>query len=75
MQRGNLFNLVLGVFRNLNGEGEGIKINGQDLNNLHLADDIVLLSNNMYELKSMVEELSRESKKVGLSKNNGKFIN
>ncbi|VDO16914.1 unnamed protein product [Brugia timori] len=66
----NLFNAVLeGIFRNLNWEGKGLKINGQFLNNLRFADDIVLISNGMNELKEMSEELCRESKKVGLTVN------
>lgn len=69
----NLFNAVLeGVFRKLNWEGKGLKINGLFLNNLRFADNIVLISNNINELKEMAEELCRESRKVGLTMNFGK---
>ena len=39
------------------------------LNNLRFADDIVLLANNTKELQGMVEDLNKESKKVGLEMN------
>ncbi len=39
----NIFNNVLEqVFKNLQWEDKGLKINGQYLNNLRFADDIVL---------------------------------
>ncbi len=58
----NLFNSVLEeIFRKLDWEGKGL-INGQWLNNLRFADDIVLISSNMDELKVIAEGSS--AKKV-----------
>ncbi len=57
------------VFRNLDWEKRGIKINGKWLNNLRFADDIVLISGNIQELRLMSEELCKESEKVGLTIN------
>lgn len=63
----NLFNSVLeNIFRELNWEGKGIKINGMWLNNLRFADDVVLISRNMDELRDMASELYEASKKAGL---------
>ena len=38
-----------------------MRINGEYLSNLRLADDIVLFSNNGDELQQMIEDLNRES--------------
>ncbi len=63
----NIFNSVLEeIFQKLDWEGKGVKINGQWLNNLRFAGDIVLISSNMDELKVMVEQLCKESRKAGL---------
>ena len=57
------------VFRKLNWEEMGIKIDGQMLNNLRFADDIVLVSEDPGELQEMLEQLNTESKAVGLKMN------
>ncbi len=57
------------VFKKLEWEGRGIRINGLWLNNLHFTEDIALLSTKIAEPKQMAEELNRESKKVGLRMN------
>ncbi len=45
----NILNSVLEVFRKMNWEEKGIKINGQWMSNLRFADDIVLISQNVEE--------------------------
>lgn len=63
----NLFNAVLEeVFRNLEWEGRGLKIDGKWLNNLRFADDIVLISENKDEVQKMLEELTKACRRVGL---------
>ena len=57
------------VFRKLNWEEKGIKIDGEMFTHLRFADDIVLASHDPNELQTMLKELNRESKKVGLEMN------
>ncbi len=47
----------------------GIKINGEWINNIRFADDVVIIVKNTDEIKEMAEELIRESGKVGLTIN------
>lgn len=54
------------VFRKLNWEQKGIKINGEILNNLRFADDVVLIGNNLLEIKNMLTELNEVSNQAGL---------
>ncbi len=72
----NIFNAVLEeVFRHLDWREQGLKIKDlnlntiKNLNNLRFADDIAIISKTAKELKEMVEDLKRESAKVGLSVN------
>ncbi len=44
-------------------------INGEYINNLRFADDIVLLSNSGEDLEKIISVLHRESLKVGLKMN------
>ncbi|CAH1224416.1 unnamed protein product [Diabrotica balteata] len=65
-----LFTLALeDVFKKLNWEQLGIKIDGRFLSHLRFADDIVLISNNTEELIYMLKELKQESEKIGLKMN------
>ena len=57
------------IFKKLEWENIGMKVDGEYLNNLRFADDIVLLSDCEGELQRMIEELHRESLKVGLKMN------
>lgn len=58
-----------GVFKKLDWDGKGLKIDGLYLSHLRFADDIVLISTDIQELKSMLQDLSEKSKKIGLKMN------
>ena len=47
----------------------GIKIAGQNINNLRYADDITLMAESEEELMSFLMKVKEESKKVGLKLN------
>ena len=47
----------------------GIKIAGENINNLEYADDITLMAENKEELKSLLMKVKEESVKVGLKLN------
>lgn len=66
----NLFNAALEeIFRNLNWEKQGIRIQGQYLSHLRFADDIVLVSENTEEIQKICSELVEESATAGLEVN------
>ena len=68
-----LFSAVLeDIFRRLNWEDRGVKINGKRLNHLRFADDIVTISETAEETKIMLTELNTESKKDGMKMHMGK---
>ena len=48
---------------------DGIKIAGRNINNLRYADDTTLMAESEEELKSLLMNLKKESKKVGLKLN------
>ena len=56
------------VIRRLNWSG-GIKIDGERLNHLRFADDIVLVGNTIEEVQRMLKELDTEGAKIGLKIN------
>ncbi len=58
-----------GILKKLEWNDFGFKIDGEYLNNLRFADDIVLLSNSGEDLDKMVSDLHGESLKVGLKMN------
>ena len=60
------------VFRSLEWEDYGIPVNGVNLTNLRFADDIVVFSQCPNELQTMLQELSDNSKRVGLTINHAK---
>ena len=60
------------IFRKMDWEGKGININGEYLNHLRFADDIILISETPEELQVMLNDLNRESLKVGLKMNRSK---
>ena len=47
----------------------GIKIAGENINNLRYADDTTLLADSEEELKSLLMKVKEESEKVGLKLN------
>lgn len=70
LSRPSLFGCVLKeVFRKLSWRGKGIGINGEILNNLRFADDVVIISSSLEELEEFTKELVENSKKVGLEIN------
>ena len=50
----------------------GMNIDGEILNNLRFADDIILFAKTEEELKNLLEELNREGKKGGMEMNKKK---
>ena len=57
------------VLRTLNRENKGVKIDGEFLSNLRFADDIFLCTETPQELQQMLQELSDESRRMGLKMN------
>ena len=57
------------IFRRLNWEHKGVKIDGEFLSNLRFADDIFLCTETPQELQQMLQELSDESRRMGLKMN------
>lgn len=65
-----LFTLALeNIFKTLTWDKKGINIDGSHLNHLRFADDIVLISSNIQELKDMLEQLKGAAEGVGLKMN------
>ena len=57
------------IFRRLNWENKGVKIDGEFLSNLRFADDIFLCTETPQELQQILQELSDESRQMGLKMN------
>ena len=57
------------IFRRLNWENKGVKIDGEFLSNLRFADDIFLCTETPQELQQMLQELSDESRQMDLKMN------
>ena len=59
------------IFRRLNWENKGVKIDGKFLSNLRFADDIFLCTETPQELQQMLQELPDEStsRQMGLKMN------
>ena len=57
------------IFRRLNWENKGLKIDGEYLNHLRFADDIFLCTDTPQELYIMLQELCEESNLSGLRMN------
>lgn len=58
-----------GVFRKLDWDELGIRVDGEYLSNLRFADDIVLISESGEDLQRMIQDLHSESSAVGLKIN------
>lgn len=57
------------VFRKLEWSNYGIRINGEMLNHLRFADDLIIISDNPDQLQTMLNQLVKESQEVGLQMN------
>lgn len=57
------------IFRKLNWETKGLKIDGEYLNHLRFADDIVICAGTPQQLQTMLQELAEESQLKGLKMN------
>ena len=57
------------IFRWLYWENKGVKIDGEFLSNLRFSDDIFLCTETPQELQQMLQELSDESRRMGLKMN------
>ena len=57
------------IFRRLNWENKGVKIDGEFLSNIRFADDIFLCTETPQVLQQMLQELSDESRQMGLKMN------
>jgi hypothetical protein len=65
-----LFNAGLEqIFKKLDWDSKGISINGEKLNHLRFADDIVLISTTATEVSDMLNQLNDESKRLGMKIN------
>ena len=60
------------VFRKLNWKSQGIMIDGEPLNHLRFADDIVLFAHDVNTVAEMLKELNEASVQVGLRINRAK---
>ena len=60
------------IFKILEWGAKGVNINGEQLNNLRFADDIVLLAESMDDLKTMLQELNSAAKSCSLQMNTAK---
>lgn len=60
------------VFRSLEWNNKGVKIDGEFLSHLRFADDIVVFAKKAKHLETMINELSMASKRAGLSSNPSK---
>ncbi|CAH2096957.1 unnamed protein product [Euphydryas editha] len=60
------------IFRNLQWDHEGLNINGVKLNHLRFADDLILFSECPKQLEQMLQQLSDQSAKAGLTMNTAK---
>lgn len=57
------------IFKNLDWDKKVIKINGEYLNNLRFADDVVLIASKKEELENMIRDLHNKVQIAGLNIN------
>ena len=69
-----LFNIALNneVINKIEWGDRGINIDGEYLSHLLYADDLILFSHSANEIQSMLEDISIESNKIGLTINTDK---
>ena len=58
--------------KSLEGSPEGIKINGETINNIRYADDTVILASSLEYLQTLLEKINATSVKYGLNLNTSK---
>ena len=63
----DLFNLYSKIILRGINDFEGIKVNGVNINNIHYADDTVLISTSPRELQKMLNELEKIGEQYGMS--------
>ena len=56
----------------MEGSPEGIKINGETINNIRYADDTVILANSLEDLQTLLEKINATIVKYGLNLNTSK---
>ena len=56
----------------LDGSPEGIKINGETINNIRYADDIVILASSLEDLQTLLKKINATSVKYGPNLNTSK---
>ena len=57
------------ALKKFNWENEGRNIDGRNLTNLRFSDNIVLLADNLKDIKDMLQELQNACADVGLQMN------
>ena len=67
-----LFNAVIGEIFKKADLDNGINIDGERLQNLRFADDVVLVTKTTKEMEEHLNKLNTESKKCGLKIHKGK---
>lgn len=72
-----LFTMVLKyAFKKFDWSCRGISVDGEKLNNLRFADDIVFITEDLGEAEEMLDELASATREIGLqiNKNKTKFM-
>ena len=60
------------VFKNSDLEQRGLNIDGEKLTDLRFADDVALTTGKVKDMETQLNEINKESKKVGLKIHRGK---
>lgn len=65
-----MFTMVLEyAFKNINCDKKGINVDGEYLNHLRFADNIVIISDNLSDAQKIFRDLNQPSKGIGLDIN------
>ena len=56
------------IMRSINGM-EGIRIGGENINNIRFADDTVIIADSEEKLQALLDTVKRESENMGLKIN------
>ena len=65
----DLFSLCSEMIMRVVKDMDGIKVNGENMNNVRYADDKALIADSETKLQDIVDKIVRKSKKLGLSLN------